>query len=80
MPEVNSVNFRKECVTLCQPYIYSQKELCKMHLVKKSKNPTEKMAHLEHQIEKADLDLDMKILKQELEVDALPEIICDNYI
>lgn len=34
-----------------------------MHLVKKSKNLTEKMVHLEHQIEKADLDLDMKILK-----------------
>lgn len=32
-----------------------------MHLVKKkSKNLTEKVAHLEHQIEKADLDLDIK--------------------
>lgn len=50
-----------------------------MDLVKKSKNKTEKVAHLEHQIEKADLDLDMKILK-ELDVDALPQINCDNCI
>lgn len=49
-------------------------------LSKKSKNLTEKVAHLEHQIEKADRDLDMKSLKEELEVDALPQINCDNYI